>query len=600
MSDSGDSKLDERRGLRSVFGHVWRHWRSYALGFLSLFLVDVIDSVAAPWLQGAAFANLERSPDLRVSFALIGAAFVAAAAVQMGLRYAWRHFFIKTADRIGGEVRSDLFGRLQRLPISYFDRAKTGDLMSRVTNDLNDVRTATGMGMLMLSDTMIYVVCVVPQLLWLSPRLALITFCALPFVPFLVKKLGAIVHARSTKVQEVLGALSTRIEESFSGIRVVKAFGQEEDEVRRFEALAREYLSGQVSLANVQSVFNPLLNIIFDLALFAVILVGGREVIHGQLSIAAFVIYTRAMDKIVWPMMAIGWLTNMFQRGAAAQARIDEVLAEAEDPAFAAPPVAIDARPRLEGRLEVRGLTFAYTGQDASRPPALQDVTFIAEPGMLLAIVGPIGAGKSTLLSLIARLYTPPRGTIFIDGEDLLELPPTALRRNVALVPQDTFLFSATIEENIAYGRRGEIEAPAIEEAARAAAVHEEIAGVPGGYAAVLGERGVNLSGGQRQRVAIARALVRGPRVLLLDDALSAVDVETEAAIAREVRDRAGKPTRLVATHRISAIRAADLILVFDQGQIVERGRYDELIARGGLFARLARRETLETELARG
>jgi ATP-binding cassette, subfamily B, multidrug efflux pump len=589
---------DGSKGWRSLAGHAKRHWRAYLLGAVVLGVVDAIDGVAAPWLQGAAFANLERGADQRLSCAMIGLAFAGAAALQLGLRYLWRHFFIKTADKVGAEVRERLFQQLQGLPLAYYDRARSGDLMSRMTNDLNDVRVAMGMGLLFAADAALYLVFVVPQLLWLSPRLSAVAFVLVPLVLLLVRWGGRVVHARGTVVQERVAALSTHLQESFAGARVVKAFDLERREQARFGELARGYQTAQLDLARFQGGYNPSLALVFDLGQVLVLGLGAREVLLGNLSLAALIVYTRAFDKVVWPMMAVGMVTGMLQRGAAAQARIDEVLREATDPASSPPPLDPDA-PRLGGALSVRALTFRYPGVDAARAPALDDVSLEAPAGSFVGIVGPVGAGKSTLLSLITRLYDPPPGTILLDGRDVRDLPPAALRRFVALVPQEAFLFSATIAENVAFGRQRQLLQDEIAEACRAAHVDREVEALPDGYEALLGERGVNLSGGQRQRLTIARALVRGPSLLLLDDALSAVDVETEAGIAHAVRDRLG-PTRIVVTHRISAVQEADQILVLDAGKVVARGTHAELMAAGGLYARLARAERLEQEVARG
>ncbi|MBX3468618.1 MAG: ABC transporter ATP-binding protein [Planctomycetes bacterium] len=589
----------DRPGWRTLLSHARRHWRTYAVGVAALALVDAIDGIAVPWLTGAAFANLEREPDLRVSTALIGAAFAFAALLQLGMRYAWRHFFIRTADRVGSEMRTALFLRLQALPLSYHDRARSGDLVSRMTNDMNDVRTAAGSGFLLAADAALYLLFVIPQLLWISPRLSAVALLFVPLVLVLVRKGGQAVHARSAAVQERIAALSARLQESFAGARVVKAFAIEPGEELRFQALARAYQGAQVHLARFQAGYAPSLGMVFDLAHVLVLGLGAREVLNGRLTLAELVVYTRAFDKVVWPMMAIGMVTGMLQRGAAAQARIDEVLTEPVDPAApggAAP--AVDDGPRLAGGLSVRDLTFRYSGADPARPPALDGVSFEAPPGALVGVVGPVGAGKSTLLSLIARLQEPPPGAVLLDGHDVRDLPPPALRRAVAVVPQEAFLFSATIAENVAFGRQADLDQAAIEEACRAAHVDGEVRALDGGYAALLGERGVNLSGGQRQRLTIARALARGPALLLLDDALSAVDAETEAGIARAVRERSG-PTRVVVTHRLSAVRGADLIVVLDRGRVVARGTHEALMAEGGLYARLARAERLEEEAAR-
>lgn len=584
-------------GWRSLSSHARRHWRAYAVGAVCLAFVDLVDGVAVPWLMGAAFANLERAPDLRLSMGGIGLAFAGAALVQLAMRYAWRHYFIRTADEIGGEVREGLFRRLQALPLTYYDRARSGDLMSRMTNDLNDVRTAAGSGYLLVADASLYLLFVIPQLLWISPRLSAVALLFVPLVAVLVRWGGRVVHERSTVVQERVANLSTRLQESFAGARVVKAFGIEPREQARFDALARDYQGAQVHLARFNSGYGPSLGLVFDIAGVLVLALGAREVLQDRLTLAELVVYTRAFDRVVWPMMAVGMVTGMLQRGAAAQARIDEVLNEPVDPAAPPPPLPEGAA-RLGGAVTVRDLTFRYPGQDAARPPVLDGVSFEAPAGALVGVVGPIGAGKSTLLALLARLYEPPPGTVLLDGRDVRDVPPAVLRRDVAVVPQEAFLFSATIGENVAFGRQAELTQAAIEEACRAAHVHDEVRGVEGGYGALLGERGVNLSGGQRQRLTIARALVRGPAVVLLDDALSAVDAETEAGIARAVRERSG-PTRIVVTHRISAVKEADLILVLDRGRIVARGAHAALMAEGGLYARLARAERLEQEAER-
>lgn len=588
----------DRPGWRTLLSHARRHWRTYAVGVAALALVDAIDGIAVPWLTGAAFANLEREPDLRVSTALIGAAFAFAALLQLGMRYAWRHFFIRTADRVGSEMRTALFLRLQALPLSYHDRARSGDLVSRMTNDMNDVRTAAGSGFLLAADAALYLLFVIPQLLWISPRLSAVALLFVPLVLVLVRKGGQAVHSRSAAVQERIAALSARLQESFAGARVVKAFAIEPGEELRFQALARAYQGAQVHLARFQAGYAPSLGMVFDLAHVLVLGLGAREVLNGRLTLAELVVYTRAFDKVVWPMMAIGMVTGMLQRGAAAQARIDEVLTEPVDPAAPGGAAPVDDGPRLAGGLSVRDLTFRYPGADPARPPALDGVSFEAPPGALVGVVGPVGAGKSTLLSLIARLQEPPPGAVLLDGRDVRDLPPAALRRGVAVVPQEAFLFSATIAENVAFGRQTDLDQAAIEEACRAAHVDGEVRALDGGYGALLGERGVNLSGGQRQRLTIARALARGPALLLLDDALSAVDAETEAGIARAVRERSG-PTRVVVTHRLSAVRGADLIVVLDRGRVVARGTHEALMAEGGLYARLARAERLEEEAAR-
>lgn len=586
--------------MRALLAHALRHWRSYFWGFVALACVDFINSNVQPLLLGLPF----RKGGTSFSFLEVGLAFIGVSVLQVILRYFWRYFFMGTSERIGLEVRQALFEKLQRLPIGYFDKAKTGDLMSRATNDMDSVRTALGMGALLAFDSICYFIMVPALMLWISWKLTLITLAFVPVVPVLIYTLGNTVHKRSRVVQDVFGVLSARLQETFSGIRVVQAFAQEDREAERFGKVATDYLESSRSLARIQSMFNPAIEAVFDIALVVVLYFGGRLVVkdENELSLDKLVTFARALDQIVWPMAAVGWLTNILQRGAAAHQRIEEVLKEADDPSFKPAPASAPTEVNVEGAIAAKGLTFRYPAAPAERAPALEDVSFEARAGALVAIVGPVGSGKSTLLSLLARLYDPPAGALFVDGRDLLEVPLASLRRAVSLVPQETFLFSASIEDNVKLGRSSEIGHEPVVAAARSAQVDGEIARLPGRYEALLGERGVNLSGGQRQRVAIARALVRKPRILLLDDALSAVDTQTETALFREIQRASADgraPTRIVATHRLAIARAADLILVLDKGRVVERGTHAQLVAAGGLYARLARRDALEQELTR-
>jgi ATP-binding cassette subfamily B protein len=589
-----DEEDERNASLRPLLAHAVRHWRYYLLGFVTLFAVDFMSTQILTRLIAVPFGKWERGEHATPTALLsIAGAYIGVSVAQVGLRYLWRYGFYFGAEKIAYEIREAFFAKIQKLPIAFFDRAKTGDLMSRATNDLDQVRGALGTGALLVFDCACYFVMVPYLLISISPWLTFVLFLTVAIVPFSFYKIGKVVHARSKVVQDVFGKLSARLQENFSGIRVVQSFAQEDREVERFDEVGRAYLDANLAEARIRAFSNPFWELFFDGAYAVVLLFGAREVIGGRLSIELLVVFTRALDHLIWPLMALGWLMNVMQRGAAAHGRIETILRQADDPSFR------DTRPArpVEGAVEARDLTFTYP---LAKRASLEHVSFSVPAGAFVAVVGPVGSGKTTLLSLLARLYEPEAGQLFIDGTDVREVPTAALRSSVALVPQETFLFSASIEENVKLGRQGELTHEQVERAARAAQVDGEIASVPNGYDALLGERGVNLSGGQRQRVAIARALVRTPRILLLDDALSAVDTATETAIDAELRANGDSPpTRFVATHRLAAARAADLVLVLDQGRLVERGTHKDLVEKGGLYARLARRDALEEEVAR-
>ncbi|MBI3722793.1 ATP-binding cassette domain-containing protein, partial [bacterium] len=453
---SGEEKK-QRVHLRPLLAHGARHWKAYLLGVISLAAVDFINSLLLPCLIGIPFEQADKEHAGRALFApffrdLLGVGtnstarvflecgllYVAINIVQMGLRYFWRYFFMGGAERIGFEVRAALFRKLQRLPVSWFDRAKTGDLMSRATSDIDYVKSAYGFGALMAFDSLCYLAMVPFSLFWISPKLAGLLCCALPLVTVLIYKLGGIVHRRSRVVQDVSGKLSARLQESFSGIRVVQSFAQEEREAERFEAVAREYVESQLSLARIQAVWGPSFEAIFEVAGAIILIVGGLDVVKGLLEPADFVRFIRGMDNLIWPMAAVGMLANSLQRGAAAHARLEEIHSETEDPAFLSDRVPAEAEVR--GAVSVRSLTFSFPGA-TGKPLALEDVSFEAPAGALVAVVGPVGSGKSALLWLLARLYEPPAGKIFLDGRDILSIPIATLRRAVAIVPQETFLF---------------------------------------------------------------------------------------------------------------------------------------------------------------
>ena len=520
----------------------------------------------------------------RYAIILIGIAVVAGA-----FKYWMRQAVIGISRHVEYDLRNDLFGHLQRLPVSYFQRERTGEIMSRATNDLAAVRMMLGPGIMYFANTSVVAMVSLAFMLAISPRLTLYALLPLPLVSLSVWYFGARIHRRFEEIQARFAAISARVQENLAGVRVVRAFAREPQELDDFRALNHEYLAQNATLIRTSGLFYPTLAFLSGLAALLALYLGGREVVRGRITLGQFVAFTVYVGMLNWPMVALGWVINLFQRGMASWGRIVEVL---DEPATSVPPAA--ARPaRARGAVEFRGLTFTYPG--AGRP-ALRDVSFTVPAGSTLALVGRTGSGKSTLLALLTRAFDPPPGAVYLDGVDVLDHELHALRAQISAAPQDTFLFSATVAENIAYGV--ERAAPAeVERAARVARLDGDVRAFPHGYDTLVGERGITLSGGQKQRTAIARAVLRDAPVLLLDDCLSSVDTQTEEAILHGLRAEMEGRTTLIVSHRVSTVRDADAIVVLDDGAVVERGTHESLLAAGGAYAELYRRQQLEEEL---
>jgi len=514
-------------------------------------------------------------------------------AVVAGVFKFWmRQAVIGISRHIEFDLRNDLFAHLERLPVATFQRGRTGDLMSRTTNDLAAVRTMLGPGVMYLVNTVVTALVSLGFMLSISPRLTGLALLPLPFISLTVWYFGDRIHDRFEEIQAHFSRLSARAQENLAGVRVVRACAREEREVEDFAALNRGYLERNLALIRTSGLFFPLLAFLSGLAALLVLYLGGREVVATRISLGQFVAFTVYIGMLNWPMVALGWVINMFQRGMASWGRIAEVL---DEPAVAAGGRAAPAAAPGGGRGEVefRHLSFTYPG--ATRP-ALRDVSFRVPAGHTVALVGHTGCGKSTLLALLARTFEPPPGTVFLDGADVGELDLHALRERLAMAPQDTFLFSTTVAENIAYGVPRE-ERAEVERVARVAQLDEDVRGFPLGYDTPVGERGITLSGGQRQRVAIARAGLRDAPVLVLDDCLSSVDTHTEEAVLHGLRDVRRGRTALIVSHRVSTVRDADEIVVLEDGAVAERGTHERLLALGGRYAELHRRQQLEDEL---
>jgi ATP-binding cassette, subfamily B, multidrug efflux pump len=577
-----------RSHIRQLAGLLAAHRKAMAIGFVALIIVDLIQ-LLIPRITQIAIDELARGSAAVRTLWLLGGAMLAISLAMGGCRFIWRYFLIGTSQRIERDLRRDFYAHLQTLSPQFFDRTKVGDLMAHSTNDISAIRMATGFAALASLDAIVLVVASLSIMLAINAPLALLTLIPLPLLTFLMLRFGRIIHRRFTAVQEAFSRLTERAQESFSGIRVIKSYGDEHSEDLYFSERARECARQNVRLVRATGLFEPSIGALATASTAILLVAGGTRVIRGELSLGQFVAFTGYLNLLIWPMLAVGWVVNMLTRGTASLERLQKLMRTLPDVKDG--PVTGAPRPVLE----VRNLSFAYPGSDAE---VLREISFTLAPGETLGIVGRTGAGKTSLVEVLMRLYDPPRGTVFLDGTDALDLRVSDLRSLYAYVPQETFLFAMTIAENISFGR-DDLSPEAIERLGRLVQIHAEVSAFPHGYETLVGERGVTLSGGQKQRVALARALAVAPRILILDDAMSSVDTETEAVILDSLRDARGAESRILIAHRTSTIRHADRILVLDHGRLAEMGTHEELIAHEGLYHELHQMQQLEDEARR-
>jgi ATP-binding cassette subfamily B multidrug efflux pump len=597
-----------------LWPYLWRYRRAFALGLGALAIKDLL-SVSQPLVVRFATDALNRGFRLQLIFEFC--ALLAGVSLTKGVFQYWmRVILIGISRDVEFDLRNDVFSRLLSLDADFYSRTRTGDILARATNDMNAVRMMLGPGVMYLGDTLITLILSVAVMLRTDWQLTLIALAPAPFVSLAVLGFGRRIHDRFEAIQGMFSDISSRVQENLSGVRVVRAYVQERAELAHFEKLNRGYIHENLRLAKISGVFNPLLTALLGIVFLLVLWAGGLRMAAHKISLGSFVMFNLYMGMLVWPMIAMGWVANLVERGRASLGRVRALLAE--KPRIAAPAVPRPLPVPLRGEIEFHGVSMVYGrgGDGGSQNGAsnatphngiagdfrhgdrrvLENVNLRIPAGATVAIVGHTGSGKSTLAALISRLIDPSGGCVTVDGIDVREFAPQDLRRAIGFVPQETFLFSATLGENIAFGVNHATEEQ-IRGAAEIAGLESDIAGFPAGYQTIIGERGITLSGGQKQRTAIARAILRNPRILILDDALSSVDTATEERILSRLSGVMRDRTTIMISHRVSTIRNASRIFVLEHGRVVAEGTHAELLSRGGYYADLHQKQLLEEEL---
>jgi ATP-binding cassette subfamily B protein len=600
--------------IRPLFPCLKRYWRNLAWGGVAVIAYNVV-RVILPLIVGHAIDDMKHGvTEAKIIHHALRLLLVAA--LSAVFLYITRQVIIGASREIEFDLRNDMFANLERQSAGFYHTHRTGDIMARTTNDLNAVRQLLGPAIMYSANCLVFTAAALPFMIRISPWLTLCAVGPLPLASVLVQSFGQRIHRRFERIQAMFSDISAKAQENFSGARLIRAFAQEDAEIASFERANLEYIGRSLHLVRLMAMLWPSLELVLGLGLMITLLVGGHEVVQHRISVGDFAAFNVYMVQLIWPMIAIGWVVNLFQRGTASVVRIDELLKQqpaiADEPSLAsvssdgdqslgAPSFASSAKgwtyaahSQIQGHITFRNLNFTYS---TGGPEVLHHINLAIPAGSSLAIVGPTGSGKTTLVGLIPRLHDAPAGSILIDGLPIRDYPLAQLRASIGFVPQETFLFSDTIAQNIAFGRP-DATPPEILEAATTAHIAAEILEFPRGFDTLVGERGITLSGGQKQRTAIARAVIRDPRILILDDALASVDTYTEERILSGLREVMRGRTTIFISHRISTARNADQIAVLVAGRIAELGTHDELIARNGYYTALAEKQQLEEELA--
>ena len=581
------------KSLRPLFPYLKKYRGSFAVGTVCVFLNNGI-WILFPQIIRRAVNDLHLGVT-RQKLGTYALLLLAVAGAKGIFQFLTRWILIGISREIEFDLRNDLFQHLETLSYSYYQRTRTGDIMARATNDLNAVRMLLGPAIMYSANTVVFTAGALAFMLSISPRLTLYAFLPLPIVSITIQYFGKRIHERFERIQAMFSEISARAQENFSGARVIRAYVQEEPEIAGFETSNREYIARSLKLVRLMGMLWPTLETMLGFAIVLVLWLGGKEVLQGRINVGDFVAFNTYMVQLTWPIIALGWVINIFQRGTASMARINEILVEKPEIADGPEVKIAGSGPgvnEFEGEIEFRNLDFAYNGK-----PVLHDVNLRIPAGSSLAIVGPTGSGKTTLVSLIPRIYDAAAGSVLIDGRPVREYSIEFLRANIGFIPQETFLFSESVRENIAFGKADATDTE-VRSAAETASIAEDIEGFPEKYRTLVGERGITLSGGQKQRTAIARAIIRNPRILVLDDALSSVDTHTEDKILNHLREVMQGRTTIFISHRVSTVRNADLIAVLHTGRVVELGTHAELIERNGYYTDLYNKQLLEEELA--